>query len=143
MSCIKCNVADNEAYLNSDSCERPVHVNTECSGLNASKLKVMGLKGKRTLRFLCEEYLMGVRLAPKLIKKIDDLQEEINKFRALIQILPNTSLPEDDLINEIQERQKRKNNVMVFNLPEPPDQASDLNKVKEIFSKLTNEQYIL
>ncbi|KAG5874148.1 hypothetical protein JTB14_029458 [Gonioctena quinquepunctata] len=108
MSCIKCNVADNEPYLNCDSCERPVHVNTECSGLNASELKVMGLNGKRTLRFLCEECLMGVRLVPKLMKKIDYLQEEINKLKALIQTVSNTSLPEDDLINKLQERQERK-----------------------------------
>ncbi|KAG5873467.1 hypothetical protein JTB14_007861 [Gonioctena quinquepunctata] len=87
MSCIKCNVANNEPSLNCDSCERIVHVNSDCSGLNASELKVKTLKGKRTLRFLCEECLMGVRLVPKLMKKIDDLQEEVNKLKTFNQHL--------------------------------------------------------
>lgn len=139
MSCFKCNIADNNPFLQCDSCERPVHANIECSGLNASELKVMALKGKRTLRFLCEDCLMGIRLVPKLIKKVDDLQEEVKKLKVLIQTGPNTTMPEDEIINELQERQKRRNNVMVFNLPEPQNRALDLIKVKEIFLELTNE----
>lgn len=138
MECIKCGVTDNKQHLKCDGCERPLH--TECSGLNASELKVMGLKGTRTLKFYCEDCLAGVRLVPELINRLDALQRQFDAFKnqpAPVEI-PN-HLPEESILAEVQERQKRMNNIMMFNLPETND---DMMKASEILRLLVTNYEI-
>lgn len=133
MKCIKCDISDTKPYIKCDGCERPVH--SECSGLNASELKVMGLKGARSLKFFCDDCLIGLRMVPQLIKKVDELRQELNSLKRAI---PEKSplVPEDTMLAEIQERQRREKNIMVFNLLEEDD---DVGKAKEIFRTLTKE----
>lgn len=133
MKCIKCNIADNKTHVKCDGCERPVH--SECSGLNASELKVMGLKGARSLKFFCDDCLTGLRMVPQLIKKVDDLRLELDALKrdGSGNIVVNSN---DTVLAELQERQKRENNIMIFNLLEEGD---DVGKVKEIFRILTKE----
>lgn len=135
MECIKCRVSNNDAIIQCDGCNRYVH--TECSELNASELKVMGLKGKRLLKFYCEDCTMGVRLVPELIKKVDDLHKEIIQLTTQSQGNRCSTFTEDEVIAEIQERNKRSRNVIMFNLPELGD--DDLNSVREVVTAVTNE----
>lgn len=136
MECIKCKISNNESVVNCDSCERPIHI--DCSGLNASELKVMSLRGKRLLRFHCEDCQVGVRLVPKLIKKIDEMFNEMENLKHQFKqtyVMP-TSMDEN-IINEMQERQKRQNNVMIFNLVESG--SEDPTIVNNIITELTSQ----
>lgn len=133
MECIKCRCVDNRSFLKCDGCERPVH--SECSGLNASELKVMGLKGARLLKFYCEDCTIGVRLVPQLIKKLDDLHSEIEQMKRNSSE-NEVSLPGDSILKEIDERQRRANNIMIFNMPES---HNDVSKAKEIIKDLIKE----
>lgn len=133
MKCIKCGNVDNKPFLKCDGCERPVH--SECSGLNASELKVMGLKGSRLLKFYCEDCTTGVRLVPQLIKKLDELQNEVNLLKRN-NLGNETMIPSDSILTEIEDRQKRANNIMLFNLPESHD---DTVNAKEILKLITND----
>lgn len=149
MECIKCKTANSEPHITCDSCERAVH--TQCSGLNATELKVMSLRGKRGLRFYCEECELGVKLVPKLIKKLDELQTEVEQLKAQmlsfspqdnttqIPLIPDTH--SEQLANEVIERQKRTNNIVIFNLPE--NSESDLSKVQEVFNTLVNRNFAI
>lgn len=143
MECIKCKITDSESYINCDGCERAIHA--QCSGLNATELKVMGLRGRRGLRFYCDDCALGVKLVPKLIKKIDDLQIEIETLKTQMRDISNkqvsVSAPteiNDEVANEIIERQKRSNNVVIFNLPEN-NENSDIIKTQELFHTLTKQ----
>lgn len=133
MKCIECGNADNKPFLKCDGCERPLH--SECSGLNASELKVMGLKGNRLLKFYCEDCTKGVRLVPQLIKKLDDLHKELELLKRSGPVIESV-IPDDTILAEISERQKRANNVMIFNMPES---HHDIVNAKEIFKELVNE----
>lgn len=133
MECLKCNVSDNKSCLKCDGCERSIH--TECSGLSATELKVMGLKGSRLLKFYCDDCQAGVRLVPKLIKRLDDLQKEVEKLKTQISNEKFT-ISDETIFSEIHERQKRTNNIMVFNMPES---NGDLVKSKELLKEITKE----
>ncbi|CAH2021131.1 unnamed protein product [Acanthoscelides obtectus] len=41
----------------------------------------MALKGKRLLKFYCDDCLLGIRLVPKLNQKVDNLIEELEKLK--------------------------------------------------------------
>nr|CAI5858889.1 unnamed protein product [Callosobruchus analis] len=71
MACVKCSKVINkdESAVSCDSCARMVH--RDCSDLSDSELRVMDLKGKRVLKYYCEECQMGIKLVPKLIAKVD------------------------------------------------------------------------
>lgn len=134
MSCIKCKVSDDEEKISCDGCNRHIHV--ACAGLNTHELKVMTLRGgKRTLKFYCDECLEGVRVIPKLLNKIDILEEKINMLsnqNVLDNNLPNETL----LVEEIMERQNRASNILIFNLTES---NQDNTKAEEILSDLIQE----
>lgn len=137
MVCIKCKGIINKdvAVVYCDSCNRVVH--RECSDLNASELKVMDLKGKRMLRFFCDDCQAGVKLIPTLIAKVDALEQELNLLKRKIEE-PST-LPEETIVNELQERQKRATNIMIYNMPE---NTSDFEEVKKITREATNNVVI-
>lgn len=142
MECAKCNIKNNDPVLNCDSCNRSVH--RDCSDLNASELKVMDLKGKRLLKFYCDDCLQGIKLIPKLLNKIDVMQKEIENLRSEIKNSPPPITHQgvtsnEAIINEICERQKRLNNVMIFNLPETNSVDKDKVEVREICKCLTKE----
>lgn len=147
--CLKCNSLENDPSMltECDSCHRNIHKKV-CSGLNASEIKVIELKGKRSLKFYCEDCSEGLLCVPKLIKAIDELKMEVEKLKmeptqvtsnsptAQTSAAPNIS-PSEELITELQERQKRCNNIMVFNFPESDNDQVSLQK---LITELTGNQ---
>lgn len=134
MSCIKCRASDDNEKISCDGCDRQIHV--ACAGLNTHELKVMTLRGgKRTLKYYCDECQQGVRLVPKLLNKIDALEERINMLSN--QTVMNTdSRTENLFVEELMERQSRASNILVFNLPES---NQDNNNVEKILYDLIQE----
>lgn len=124
MKCLICNISDSneDSFILCDSCNRSVH--KKCSGLNASEIRVMELKNKRTLKYHCEDCIKGLLMVPKLLKSIDELRTDIEKLKTDYNNMNSsneTSSVSSDIqssvvMNEIQDRQKRINNVILFNM---------------------------
>nr|CAI5860343.1 unnamed protein product [Callosobruchus analis] len=108
-------------------------VHRDCSDLSASELRVMDLKGKRVLKYYCEECQMGIKLVPKLIAKVESLEAELKQLQAMV--ANSRTLPDETIVEEIQERHYKANNIMIFNLPEDvenrSEKDSDMQKVKD------------
>lgn len=127
MSCLKCHVSNNAECIACDGCEREIHVT--CAGLNAQELKVMTLRGgKRTLKFYCYECSEGIKIIPKLLKKLDEMEERLNTLSRQQPISENPSF-NDKMAEELLERQKRSNNIVIFNLPVKEDDKRDAGKL--------------
>lgn len=148
MECIKCKAVDNNPSLSCDGCQRFVH--RGCSDLNASELKVMDLRGKRLLKYYCEECLNGVRMVPALLKRIDDVEKLIEHMKnqsphSSVSSSPTQVSPIEDVINEIEERQRRKNNIIIFNMKETTSvtESGDAIQVDSIIKEATNESLIV
>lgn len=132
MPCLKCrNNIDGES-ITCDGCDRHIHI--ACSSLNANELKVMTLRGgKRTLKFFCDDCLEGIRMVPKLLQKLDALEEKLNVM--ITEPKASTPLSEESVACELMERQKRSSNIVIFNMPESDN---DVNAAKQVFSNLIN-----
>nr|CAI5817660.1 unnamed protein product [Callosobruchus analis] len=146
MECIKCRKSDPEPMLSCDGCERPIH--HDCSNLSASELKIMALRSKRMLRFYCEDCLTGVKLVPTLIKNVDDLSKEVEKLKNS-PVPATTSADYEKLLREMEDRNTRKQNIIIYNFPETPNlskeehAAADSQHVKQILDNLSNDITIL
>lgn len=133
MSCLKCRITDGEKKIACDGCDRHIHIG--CAGLNAQELKVMTLRdGKRTLRYYCEECQEGVRLVPKLLSKINILEEKVNQLISVPTSSKN-EIPEDYLTEELLERQKRSCNILIFNMSESSDDKTNAEKILRDLAK--------
>lgn len=133
MSCLKCHVSNNAECIACDGCEREIHV--ACAGLNAQELKVMTLRGgKRTLKFYCHECSEGIKIIPKLLKKFDEMEERINALSRQQTISENVPF-NDKMAEELLERQKRSNNIVIFNLPVNED---DKRETEKLLSDIAN-----
>lgn len=134
MQCLKCRNNNDGESITCDGCDRKIHLS--CSTLNATELKVMTLRGgKRTLKFFCDDCLEGIRIMPKLLQKLDSLEERVNQMVAEPKTL--TTLSEDTVACELVERQKRSSNIVIFNMP---DSDNDVNAAKEVFTNLVNKR---
>ncbi|KAG5883589.1 hypothetical protein JTB14_004783 [Gonioctena quinquepunctata] len=138
MSCAHCKKITGIPTFSCDGCERSVHGEQKCCGLNASELKVMDQKSGRNLKFYCGDCQMSVTLIPKLLASIINMQAEINELRIRIDSSP-TTWSEDNIIDEISERESKKKNVMVYNLPEK-SQDLDLKQAQAIVKEITKEE---
>lgn len=133
--CIKCKVdiKQDDPVIVCDGCGGSVH--RPCSSLNASELKVIDLRGKRVLKFYCDDCQSGVKMIPKLIKKLNELEIMITDMKSR----GDSATSEEVIINELFERQRKSNNIMFYNLPESAQAQNDLAKVKEISKEITKE----
>lgn len=122
-SCAKCKliIEDNESYFECDSCKRPIHAQS-CSELTSSEIKCMQLK-KRVLRFLCNDCNSGLLQIPSIIQSIRELKSEMDILKAAKPIESSETNPVStakvsEIIAEMNEREIRKKNIIVFGLPE-------------------------
>lgn len=118
MICLKCQkdlpkVDSANPKIVCHGCER--HICVKCSGLLATELRVVTLQSP-TLKYLCPDCVLGVRQLPALRKTIDELKAEIDSIKK-IQHQP-TGNSVESVISELEERQKRSVNVIMFGIPE-------------------------
>lgn len=140
MHCLKCKVDEVNTKLltNCDSCKRAIH-KLVCSGLNSSEIRVIELKGQRTLKYLCEDCQSGLLQVPSILTAIDQLKSEMQLLRDELNqkstppphTNDNTGILNNDLFAELQDRQNRVNNIMVYNLPEQSQDRDDVISLLE------------
>jgi hypothetical protein len=123
--CVKCGLDDSDKIFPCDYCKSYTCV--KCAGLTASEVACLRLKNSRKLIFLCDKCENGLWKVPELIKEVHDLKEAIKKIEKKLEsaeatendvkVVSNDFSPEQ-LVNEINERQKRASNIIVFNVNE-------------------------
>lgn len=143
MRCLVCQGDDDDpaGFMNCDSCSRSLH--KDCSGLNSTELRVVDLKGKRLLKYYCEDCTNGFRQVPVLIKSIEELRAEVETLKLKLGSIAEPKPRGDSAdmainmtLNEIQDREKRACNVMLFNLKENSVAGRDTEDVRGVFSKI-------
>lgn len=126
--CYSCNnqFAELDIPLKCDSCSLLVH--NKCSGLSATELKCFGLKN-RLLKFFCVSCDQGLKELPELktlIKKLlVDVENIKNHSIKNINSINNTNFSDEFVINEINERNRRANNLIFYNVEESESNRSD------------------
>ncbi|KAG5896133.1 hypothetical protein JTB14_011878 [Gonioctena quinquepunctata] len=131
--CSNCEKTEN--VISCDGCQKILC--DKCSELSPSEIKCMPLK-KRKLLFLCNECEHGFKLIPVLFKKVESLEETVQKLKddannctirsqPVPELTTNTPLSNSELMHEFENRTKRTKNVMIYN-------------VNEITSRMINER---
>lgn len=124
-SCVSClsgtKYDDKNPKILCHGCNREFCV--KCSGLLATELRVIILQNPK-LKFLCTECEEGLLQVPVLRKKVHDLEEAIEKIKG-----NQNTLDCESTINEINEREKRSKNIIIFGVNE--SESTDLNERKE------------
>lgn len=116
-SCSKCyKNFDPTLLYTCDGCKKILCTN--CSGLVASEIKVMTLRNKRTLKFLCPACEEGLAKIPELVKDISDIKTMLLNMQNERNTVDNPAFEMEEIINEMTERQRRANNVLIFNVNE-------------------------
>ncbi|KOB68204.1 Uncharacterized protein OBRU01_12046 [Operophtera brumata] len=135
------NDISDENIVQCDGCKRNLCL--LCSNLTSSEARVMGLKGKRTLLYLCPQCREALFQVPKLIKSYDSLREQLDEVKKQIseafstrptsssvegaarmaaQAMPVQAAlaPRDTsaLLEEIVDRERRATNVIIVGVKE-------------------------
>lgn len=142
MRCFICEIDDPDRgkFMKCDSCSRNLH--KECSGLNSAEVKIMELRSKRSLKFYCDDCSSGFQQVPKLLKMVDELKVQLDSIKVKLENISvqnsnsNTEFEMDAVIEELYDRQKRANNIIIFNLQENPTSAADIDSIKEVLSDI-------
>lgn len=139
-TCSKCNTNkyDDDTW-NCDSCKRPLC--TKCGGLTASEIKCLQLK-KRVLLFFCEDCRNGLCQVPMLRSEIADLRQHIDEFIKSNKAIPTKAQDtqenkfEENFIEEINERMRRKNNLLIFGVEDSNNKEADQRMVTQVISEI-------
>lgn len=145
--CSKCeNKEDNSQIFQCDSCKS--YLCETCGDISATEIRCLQMK-KRRLLFICPECDQGLRQVPLLVKKINELQNQLDEMKTLVDKLTSGQSPSqnqrcddimlnEQLIQELNERQSRSSNVIMLNIAESGKSDrnaridDDTMKVKEI-----------
>nr|CAH7750934.1 unnamed protein product [Callosobruchus chinensis] len=131
MECVKCKISNNEPSLRCDSCESLVH--HDCSGLSASELKVMTLRSRRILKYYCDDCQLGLKLLPKLVKKVEELTSEVEKLKASFVAPVDTNAQDfEEVLHEIEERNSRKCNIILYGVAENKDATRQQQEIQDV-----------
>jgi hypothetical protein len=135
MSCRKCNqsVSTNDVIL-CDGCKSPFH--PTCAGLSRQEADVLRAK-KRKITFFCDKC--------NVVQVIDELRADMSALKNEIEALknmkhgqpvsssiPNQVFSEDDILNEVDDRQRRINNIIIYNLPESTVEEAEGRKLDDL-----------
>lgn len=148
MLCFQCeNDQNDDNLVQCDGCKRNICL--QCSNLTSSEMRVMGLKGKRTLLYLCPPCREALFQVPKLIKSYDGLRAELDDMKKQLQNVSNgpaqvatavtaapplTARPLPDtsaILDEILERERRANNVILVGIKECTSDAANERKSQD------------
>ncbi|KAJ3654440.1 hypothetical protein Zmor_005034 [Zophobas morio] len=128
--CNKCNKSanDNDVIV-CDLCKSSIH--SICAGLSRQESECVRLK-KSKLRYFCDKC--------NIVEIIGGLRAEVEKLRSEVAELKyektgnvlNKLLSEEEIISEVDDRQRRATNLIVYNLPESDDKTVINSKQDDI-----------
>lgn len=132
-----------------DLCRTALHV--PCAGLSRADAQYAKTKNRKLSFFCsqCSDFKSQLFKIQELTSLVNSLQSEVRELKdKLSSKVPSSQergmdfLGAEKVINEVSDRERRRNNLMFFNVPELPnvsrsDQASaDINSVGEVFSAM-------
>lgn len=132
----KCGVCNQKTKISDsvtcDICRKPVH--TDCA--NLSKIEVECIKANsRAVHFYCPKCDI-VAIINNLKTEIDDLKSQINELKSAkscdVVSDPSKNLSIEDVFTEIEERNRRANNLIIYNVPESEKSSADQRKQEDI-----------
>lgn len=112
--CAKCKKppSDKKVSVTCDSCK--VVLCGDCHGLSPTEVRVLELKTvARTMTFLCGDCKLALSQLPIIMKKLNELTEEVQQLR-----MRQSMLATESAIQEMAERANRANNLIVYDIPE-------------------------
>lgn len=127
-----------------DSCTTIIH--PECSELSQTELRALALKGTTSIVFFCSECLQTFKQMPKLMKNLNKVlelnktlwQENAQLRQQLEDMVARTNgdagrdlNTRDEVTSEINERQARSNNLMIFNVNEPNGKTAEIRVAED------------
>lgn len=113
-----------------------------CANLNDKDTRV--LRSKKNINWTCTA-CSTIDVAGQiagLTSVIEQLQKQMSEFKVLLSsqsnqpICNNESFTIDDVLSEIDERNAKEKNIIIFNMNESESAAGDLNLVDDIFKHL-------
>ncbi|KAK7871217.1 hypothetical protein R5R35_001082 [Gryllus longicercus] len=112
---------------NCDSCRRPLHA--DCIGLTATEIKALDLR-QRVLKLFCLDCEKGLACLPEVLCKLNNLTDTVNKIDKFIfgNEDSTASLFKSEIVNEINDRVLRKNNVIFYNAKESDSELPEERK---------------
>ncbi|XP_074031442.1 uncharacterized protein [Leptinotarsa decemlineata] len=124
---------EKDKLVTCDSCHTTMHANENCTKLGPSEYRAVILQN-RSLNFFCYECRGTFKKIPLLLRQIEDFRNEVNIMKQEITELKNKNvlmeaellklkngdekMEMEEFINEMEERRKRANNVMIINVNE-------------------------
>lgn len=132
-------IRTNEAVIICDNCKKPLH--TLCSNLSRSEIKFLK-SDDRLLSFNCDACKNSkTDIISELQKVVTQLQQEIINLKNANSNVNNKDDMMEVIISEMQDRQKREANVIIYNIPESTKQIveekikDDVNIVQNIITE--------
>lgn len=149
VTCSICNGAVNvENEMSCDLCRGIIH--TTCSNLSRLEVQCIRSKNRKLIYYCptCNDFKQQLAKMNELSSLVSSLQEEVKALKSERVIssaatVDNIDSPiVDSVLQEMAEREKRKSNLVIFNLPEMEngsrsDQISeDVSSVRDILANL-------
>lgn len=116
--CHKCKKScDDESSPCCDSCGAIFH--NKCLSLGGSELRVMDLKKQRSLFFFCDDCKQAVKRLPYILRCCEELKDDVKSLKDRVKQLENdANTKHEDIFAELNDREQRSTNIMIFNLKE-------------------------
>ena len=113
--CGSCNdiVSDGDKSLCCEACNKWFHIN--CINISVSKYKSIGSL-QSIVRWFCTQCDVKIKNA---LSKLALLEAKVSELEAKIEL--NIEKKIEDMLDERLEREKKKNNLIIFGVPEAPD----------------------
>lgn len=129
--CEKCKqvVNSHDKQVVCDCCRVVFHLTEDCTGMSTSEQRAIVLQ-KRCLLYFCGECRDAFKATPLIMRKVQELQEEVKILKQELQALKVTprhaSENIEQILSESHERFVRANNIMVYGASESP--ANDIQE---------------
>ncbi|CAK1603884.1 unnamed protein product [Parnassius mnemosyne] len=113
---------DKKTSVTCDSCK--ILLCGECHGLSPTEVRVLELKTvARIMTFLCSDCKSAMTQLPMIMKKLNELSEEVKQLR-----MRQSMLATESAIQEMTERANRANNLIIYDVPESTSDIVDKRK---------------
>lgn len=166
--CFRCkkDVEEDKTSFRCDGCKRLLHIS--CANVTSTEIRCLQLASEtRKLKFFCNECEKGFSIIPMLKDMVEDLRVEVDKLKETnkqiledrdkqivtlnkeIEQLKQEKDPSyswQDVLDELNERMNRVNNVIVYNVPESTSASlterieNDKIEIQKVFNIVEKEE---
>nr|CAH7715802.1 unnamed protein product [Callosobruchus chinensis] len=93
----------------------------------------MTLRSRRILKYYCDDCQLGLKLLPKLVKKVEELTSEVEKLKASFVAPVDTNAQDfEEVLHEIEERNSRKCNIILYGVAENKDATRQQQETQDV-----------